>query len=447
AFHEWRRLRCTAWRKANGLPAKHYGHSVCFRAWQQRTRRLRDLRMWLPKEVRGPAERHHGHGLALCAWRRRVRHQRNVRGVLLKEVATSEDGLRRLVLAAWSVRLRHRQGRRRGVSAADRIAVKLLAHQGRALKAVVLHGWWLSNLVRRHGGRDRFHLGLQKLQRWRAYSERAATGTALSAALTLGAGEALGETQRKHFLSARAFQEWCRALTESRESALFHRKIDMRKALLQRVATIWAQDEASTLLRTSFDLWHSTQIFLAVAPAIRSLCAAPHCPGVHTWHTVTAMRGIWKAELSGINEGSAAEFYSHNCSSLSTFEIEPAANTSFGFEFGPGADFDIAYTLTVVRSSAEPLNLLSPSSQDQHSGRLMEKSASKKDCEDDTDGCLLQLAASSVTTFTSMACVFVITAKGPAQPDVRVETFNGAICRWQVNPGYGENYEVDFKPN
>eukprot|EP00439_Symbiodinium_sp_Y106_P010219 s7198_g1.t1 len=108
-----------------------------------------------------------------------------------------------------------------------------------------------------------FHLGLQKLQRWRAYSERAATGTALSAALTLGAGEALTETQRKHFLSVRAFQEWCRSLAESRESALFRGKIDMRKALLQRVATIWAQDEASMLLRSSFDLWHSTQIFLA----------------------------------------------------------------------------------------------------------------------------------------------------------------------------------------
>ncbi|CAE7754213.1 ANKRD17 [Symbiodinium microadriaticum] len=189
---------------------------------------------------------------------------------------------------------------------------------------------------------------------------------------------------------------------------------------------------------------------LCMCLCVRSLCTAPRCPGVHTWHAVTAMRGTWEAELSFINEGSAAEFYSPNCSSLSTFEVvsgQPAANTSFGFAFGPRADFDIAYTLTVVRSSAEPLNLLSPSSQHHLSGQLMEKSPGKKDCEDDADGCLLQLAASSVTTFTSMACVFVITAKGPAQPDVRAESFNGAICHWQVNPGYGENYQADFNPN
>ena len=135
------------------------------------------------------------------------------------------------------------------------------------------------------------------------------------------------------------------------------------------------------------------------------------------------------------------DFFSLDCSSLSTFEIisgQLAASNYFGVALGPRADFDLAYTLTVVRESQ-----YSQLTQHHHSGRLVEKSARTTDCEEDTDGCLLQLAAISSTTFTSMACVFRITAKGPAQPDVLAEAFNGAICHWQVNPaGYGWIFEV-----
>ena len=50
--------------------------------------------------------------------------------------------------------------------------------------------------------------------------------------------------------------------------------------------------------------------FLCFWLCVRSLCDAPDCPGVLTWHTLTARRGgIWKAELSGINEGSAVDFF------------------------------------------------------------------------------------------------------------------------------------------
>ena len=38
----------------------------------------------------------------------------------------------------------------------------------------------------------------------------------------------------------------------------------------------------------------------------------------------------------------------------------------------------------------------------------------------------------------------MISAAGAATPDVRAEPYNGATCQWQVDPGIGENYVVDY---
>ena len=46
--------------------------------------------------------------------------------------------------------------------------------------------------------------------------------------------------------------------------------------------------------------------------------------------------------------------------------------------------------------------------------------------------------------FSSMACVFVVAAAGPAMPDVRAEPYNGAVCMWHRVDGIGENYFLDF---
>ena len=48
--------------------------------------------------------------------------------------------------------------------------------------------------------------------------------------------------------------------------------------------------------------------------------------------------------------------------------------------------------------------------------------------------------------FSSMACVFVVAAAGPAMPDVRAEPYNGAVCMWKRVDGIGENYFLDFNP-
>mmetsp|Transcript_4897 Transcript_4897/g.5693 ORF Transcript_4897/g.5693 Transcript_4897/m.5693 type:complete len:107 (-) Transcript_4897:226-546(-) len=90
-------------------------------------------------------------------------------------------------------------------------------------------------------------------------------------------------------------------------------------------------------------------------------------------------------------------------------------------------DFDVAYSLTLVRSSPEPLN---PKDS-------IESRGSEGSSEGSREG--------SRKLFKSMACSYVIAAAGPAQPDVRAEPFNGATCMWE-RTGHGENYQVDFSP-
>ena len=123
-----------------------------------------------------------------------------------------------------------------------------------------------------------------------------------------------------------------------------------------------------------------------------------------------------------------ALFYSPNCTDMGaspTFEVVggqsvASGSATFGFKIAAGDTFDVAYSLTLVRSSAEPL----------HPHEDVDRNANQ-------DG--------GRKLFKSMACSYVIAAAGPAQPDVRAEPFNGATCMWERNE-VGENYQVDFSP-
>lgn len=93
------------------------------------------------------------------------------------------------------------------------------------------------------------------------------------------------------------------------------------------------------------------------------------------------------------------------------FNITQVRYEEFGFLPGPTADFSSMYALTLLRTD-----------------KTMEARGGDKVGVPDGQ----------------MACVFVIGAAGPAMPDVRVEPYNNAQCRWTVVPGVGENYFVDF---
>lgn len=119
----------------------------------------------------------------------------------------------------------------------------------------------------------------------------------------------------------------------------------------------------------------------------------------HTWHNVSSTNGTWQASLQMINQD--GYFVGRDTISASNFTISQNKSFDYGFGFNVGADFDIAYSLTLVQQRPQ-----------------------------------------TARQFTSKACVYVITASGPARPDVRVSSFNGAKCDWKVQDGVGEDFIV-----
>lgn len=121
--------------------------------------------------------------------------------------------------------------------------------------------------------------------------------------------------------------------------------------------------------------------------------------GVHTWHDIVSKEGRWSGRLvisSGFQNAYFTDSQAKKTGQLYDFHLEEGTPFIFGFGFDfDGTDFDVSYTLTLYEVG-----------------------------------------------FVSKACVFNVSAKGPAQPDVRIERFNGAECEYQVVHGRGENFEV-----
>ena len=119
----------------------------------------------------------------------------------------------------------------------------------------------------------------------------------------------------------------------------------------------------------------------------------------HTWHAVNATQGQWNVSLRVINEPDHAWFVDLNDQKISGFKLSSTSPQKYGFAFDGGADFDVAYTVTLVEQAG-------------------------------------------ASNFTSKTCVYVVTAKGAATPDITPLSYNGANCQWRVNPGTGEDFIV-----
>jgi len=126
------------------------------------------------------------------------------------------------------------------------------------------------------------------------------------------------------------------------------------------------------------------------------------CPGVHTWHHIFINEGKWQGALQVINEADHAWFVGSDCSKINSMIAMPEPTQEYGFVFDHQADFDVAYTMTFTQLESSV-----PSAR-----------------------------------FGSKVCVFVVTAKGPAQPDVTPLSYNGAKCDWKVVPGVGEDFYI-----
>jgi len=141
-----------------------------------------------------------------------------------------------------------------------------------------------------------------------------------------------------------------------------------------------------------------SSIVLAAATILPvSSALAGSCQNVHTWHQVNAKQGDWTVTLQVISEN--ATFYKRSCQAFHTTALSPSQPLEYGFGFAAGADFDVAYTLTAVEKEKVP-------------------------------------------AFVSKSCVYVVTAKGPANPDIQAISYHGAKCDWKVVPGVGEDFSV-----
>lgn len=147
--------------------------------------------------------------------------------------------------------------------------------------------------------------------------------------------------------------------------------------------------------------------------------------GCHTWHNVTAYHGSWTGSVAAVDEPADFLHPPPSCKKMAALEhfvVNSSYVPTFGFKYRDGDDFDVSYVLTFVRTDphvSTPDAVTTPTNATDARGRRL---------------------------FSSMACVFVVAAAGPAMPDVRAEPYNGAVCMWKRVDGIGENYFLDFNP-
>lgn len=67
---------------------------------------------------------------------------------------------------------------------------------------------------------------------------------------------------------------------------------------------------------------------------------------VHTWHKVSTNDGQWTGKLVLINQ--AGSFVNEQCEPITEFEIDPDKPFKFGMQFEEGADFNFAYSLSMI---------------------------------------------------------------------------------------------------
>lgn len=131
----------------------------------------------------------------------------------------------------------------------------------------------------------------------------------------------------------------------------------------------------------------------------------PVCPGVHTWHTISAITGNWLGLISATYENSTfADLKCKLSKNFMSFAIAPNYPVVFGLKLEADATFDLTYAISVVQA-----------------GDKFEKGYGP-----------------------GRKCVWVVAAEGPAYPDIRDLPYNGATCMWERVAGVGENYQVDY---
>ncbi len=120
---------------------------------------------------------------------------------------------------------------------------------------------------------------------------------------------------------------------------------------------------------------------------------------VHTIHDINVLTGDWHGRLSIISAMQPAYFLTaegKNLGQIYDFELSGGHRLTYGLGFdAEKTDFNVSYSLTVYENG-----------------------------------------------FTEKACVFVVTAKGPGVPDVRIESYNQASCEVKKGRQRGRDFFI-----
>lgn len=120
----------------------------------------------------------------------------------------------------------------------------------------------------------------------------------------------------------------------------------------------------------------------------------------HTLHDINVAQGAWHGRLTVTSAAQDAFFLKESGEKVGQtydFDLAGGERLTYGLGFNlDNTDFNVSYTLT-----------------------LYEKG------------------------FTEKACVYVVTAKGPAVPDIRVESYNGAHCDYKKGRQHGRDFFID----
>jgi len=185
--------------------------------------------------------------------------------------------------------------------------------------------------------------------------------------------------------------------------------LNIRKALLLLLAFISFTGICTLFQQNTGGLFWK-YISMALGPLIHSsfpVVDYPDCPGVHTWHTVSAINGNWLGLLGATFENVTVA--DQNCKlhkNFFSFVVAPGMPQIFGLKVLPTNTFDVTYSVALVQADAKFKKL-------------------------NGDG-------------PGRKCVWVAAAEGPAYPDIRDLPYNGATCRWEVVDGVGENYQIAY---
>ncbi len=142
------------------------------------------------------------------------------------------------------------------------------------------------------------------------------------------------------------------------------------------------------------------KFIISAATLCTLLTANAYASNIHTWHKINAANGNWSGRLvitSANENGYFTDAFGNNKGATYDFKVNNPIPFTFGFGFGFPADFNISYTLTLYKTS--------------------------------------------FINFSAATCQFNISAKSPANPDIRVEKYNGAKCNYTIT-SKGENFQI-----